>query len=435
MTTGPLIIDSLAAVILGLTPVERWDAASKPFDMSFVTKPWFTITMAVAMLILVALLLIVSFKRTSPKSQVTSELFDEYADKSGLSERERQILQAVAGYAGLKESEAIFTSSSAFDRGSARMVEESQAWRGSEGSRLLNIELSYLREKLGLKKKRPSSIGSMSDPKRLSSRQIPIGRKVHITRRINRASDDIEATVVENNDIELTLELAMPAKITFGETWRVHYYFGASVWEFDTSVVSYDGDALVLNHSDNIRFINRRRFLRVPVRKPAFIAHFPFARSVVGNGDGSKGAAGVERNATQISGDAWGQPDFVRAVITELAGPGLRVEAPLQVDVGDRVLVAFSLDGEEDAGTGSQATGKKPTSKVVQDIGEVRHVTAIENGFSVAVELVGLSDADVDELVRATNAASLRAGIVAQGTAATTKADERTPEPSTVHGV
>jgi hypothetical protein len=54
----------------------------------------------------------------------------------------------------------------------------------------------------------------------------------------------------------------------------------------------------------------------------------------------------------------------------------------------------------------------------VQDIGEVRHIKAIEGGFSVAVELVGLSDQDVDELVRATNAASLKAGAAASDTPA-----------------
>ncbi|MHC4260708.1 MAG: hypothetical protein ACYSTF_09925, partial [Planctomycetota bacterium] len=304
MMTVPVIAHSLTTTILGLTPLERLDAARKPFDMSFVTERWFAITMMVALLTLIALFLIVSYKRApSGRKAASPELFDEYADKSGLSERERQILQAIAGsglsererqilqaiagYAELKENEAIFTTPSAFDRGAAKMGEESQAWRGPEGSRLLKIELSYLREKLGLQKQRQSSIGSMSKPKKLSSRQIPAGRTVRITRRTNRASDDIEATVVGNNDIELTLKMVVPVRITFGETWRVHYYFGASVWEFDTSVVSYDGDILVLNHSDNVRFINRRRFLRVPVNRPAFIAPFPFAETVACSGSKS----------------------------------------------------------------------------------------------------------------------------------------------------
>ena len=434
MMTVP-VIAHLTTTVLGLTPLERLDAVRKPFDMSFVTERWFAITMMVALLALIALFLLVSYKRAPSQRKASRELFDEYADKSGLSERERQILQAIAGYAELKESEAIFTTPSAFDRGAAKMVEESQAWRGSEGSRLLKIELSYLREKLGLKKQHQSSIGSSSKPKRLSSRQIPVGRTVRITRRTNRASDDIEATVVRNDDIELTLKMVVPVRITFGETWRVHYYFGASVWEFDTSVVSYDGNILVLNHSDNVRFINRRRFLRVPVNMPAFVAPFPFAMTTA-RFDSRSEEQEPQPSSSDVSGGIWGPPEFVSAVVTELAGPGLRVETALEVNVGNRVLMVFRLDAEGDSGSHRQETGGASNLRVVQDIGEVRHVKGIEKGFSVAVELVGLSDQDVDELVRATNAASLKAGAAASDTlAAAVNADEPAPEPSVVQRV
>ena len=100
------------------------------------------------------------------------------------------------------------------------------------------------------------------------------------------------------------------------------------------------------------------------------------------------------------SGCPWGPPEFVPAVVTELAGPGLRMEVPLEVEVevGDRVLVVFRL-GEETA-----------ASKMVEDIGEVRHAKAIQNGLSIAVELIGLNDSDVNELICDTNAASLRTG-------------------------
>ncbi len=52
--------------------------------------------------------------------------------------------------------------------------------------------------------------------------------------------------------------------------------------------------------------------------------------------------------------------------------------------------------------------------RIIEDIGEVRHVRAIENGQSIAVELTGLSDSDVNELIRATNAASVRESIEAK---------------------
>ena len=427
--------EPLNTVVLGLTPVGRWEAA-KSFSGDFMTERWFTITMVVVIIVLTVLLFIVSYNRKLPEQKAANQLFDEYANKSGLSERERQIVQAMAGYAGLKESEAIFTMGNAFDRGAAKMVEESFAWRGSEGSRLLQIELSYLREKLGLQKQHPSSIGSTTKPKKLSSRQIPVGRKVYITRRTTRFSDEIEAMVVENDDIELTLKLTIPVKITFGEAWRVHYYFGASVWEFDTSMVSYDGDILVLNHSDNVRFINRRRFLRVPVNKPAFIARFPFARTLAESSDSNKADPKVKQNSANASNSAWGLPEFTPAVITELAGPGLRIEVPLEVKVGNRVLVVFKLDdGKDRDSVPVRRDGKVPASKIVQDIGEVRHIKAIQNGFSIAVELTGLSDLDVDELVRATNAASLRGSTAVQDMQDSVNTEEHVPEPSAVQGV
>jgi len=434
MTTLPVIKDNLVTTVLALSPLQRWDAASKQFNTSFMTERWFIITMVVAIIILCVLVFIVG-KRKPAERKATTQLFNEYADKSGLSERERQIVQAIAGYAGLKEEEAIFTMGSAFDRGAAKMVEESYAWRGHEGSALLKVELSYLREKLGLQKQHLSPIGSTTKPKKLSSRQIPVGRKVHITRRTTSVSDQLEAMVVENNDFELTLRLMVPVKITFGEVWRVHYYFGASVWEFDTSMVSYDGDILILNHCDEVRFINRRRFLRVPVDRPAFISRFPFATSLM-EGDGSgETSPDMEQDSASVSDDAWGPPEFVPAVVTELAGPGLRMEVPLEVKAGERVLVVFKLGDETDQESGLQETGKISTSKVVQDIGEVRHTKAIENGFSVAVELVGLSDRDVDELVRATNVASLKAGAATQDMPASVNAKERAAEPSAVQGV
>jgi hypothetical protein len=266
-------------------------------------------------------------------------LFVEYAEKRGLSERECQVLLGIASQAGLRRNEAIFTMGSAFDRGAAKMVEESfVGQRTAEESKQLKTELSFLREKLGFQKQAPTSVGSPTRSKKLSSRQIPVGKKLRITRRKihDRDSGDIETAVIKNNSMELTVKLAVPVRSGSGELWRARYYFGASVWEFDTSVVSCDGDILVLNHSDNVRFINRRRFLRVSVNKPALIASFPFARMVAGDSDNSKIA----------SGSTWGPPEFIPAVVTELAGPGLRIEAPLEIKVGERVLVVFSLDEE-----------------------------------------------------------------------------------------
>jgi len=110
------------------------------------------------------------------------------------------------------------------------------------------------------------------------------------------------------------------------------------------------------------------------------------------------------------SGEVLIPPRFVSGVVTEMAGPGLRIESALEIKAGERILVVFCLDeeGGEELGH-TEAAGEVTKPMIAQDIGQVRHVKAIEGGFSIAVELKGLGDSGVDALIRATNAASLRA--------------------------
>ena len=217
----------------------------------------------------------------------------------------------------------------------------------------------------------------------------------------------------------MAVKLPKPIKIVFGDVWYARYYFGASVWEFDTSVISCKGDILVLNQSDDLRFVNRRRFLRVPVYRPAFVAHFPFIKMSDAGGHKSMKSFRMYRSSTGASDKVWGEPEFVPAVVTELAGPGLCIEAPLELKVDDRVLVVFKLDEENIAEPVPEREGDKTKDapdlqsrikgeKIAEDIGVVRHIKALQEGFSIAIELTGLSDSDVSELIRATNAASLK---------------------------
>ena len=424
MTTAPLITAGLNAIVLALTPIERWGAARR-FNTGFTTERWFILTALAALIILAVLLVFVSISRTVRRRRVIENMFFESADKAGLSERERQVMLDIAAKAGLKQSSAIFTMSNAFERGIAKMIEKGFGGKqmGTARKEDLRTELTFLREKLGFRKPASISAGSTRKTRKLSSRQIPVGKKMYITRRKSRQSDSIECTVIKNDEMELVARLSISLESEHGEAWLARYYFGASVWEFDTSVINSYDDILVLSHSNNIRFINRRRFLRVPVSKPAFIAHFPFTRTSAEGGFEGKNIS-------------WGPPEFVSAVITEFAGPGLRIEAGLDVEVGDRVLVVFSLDEEQNQDSDTeQPNGKMPVSKVVEDMGEVRHTRPVGNGLSIAVELTGLSDSDVNELIRATNAASLRAGVEREKEGDSVKEDEGVVQPSEMQGV
>lgn len=390
MMTASIITTCFKNIVLALTPEQRWGAAAGKLGSSSATEQRFIIIGIVVLAALAVLFVIISFKRNRQQRITAGITFAEQARKKGLSEREQQLLIDMARKAGLKREDSIFTIAEAFDRGSTKMVDEKIADRLSQEERKrLKFELSFLREKLGLKKQQSLSTTSAAKQGGLSSTQIPIGKKVHITRRKVRGDvDDIESTVVENTDTELAIKLTRHVKITFGEFWRVRYYFGSSVWEFDSSVVSYDGSILVLNHSNDVRFINRRRFLRVPVRRSAFIAHFPFVSS--------------------IDAQIFGPPKFIPAVVTELAGPGLRIESKLEVETGQRILVVFDIDRDQSHQSNpDEQFYEAATSKIVGDIAKVRHTKVIKDGLSIAVELTGLSDFDIDELIRATNAASV----------------------------
>lgn len=429
MATVPIIATILNVSVLALTPVERWKAARGwRGGGSFTSESWFIIAVVAVIVILTALLVAVSVRRMRRRRSNSNRLFDEYSQKCGLSGHEAQILMYIARKAGLEigQSEAIFTMADAFDSGASIMIEEWLANEKEKGrSEQLKTELVHLREKLGFQKK-PASVGAAAKARKLSSRQIPVGKKLYITRRKTRTLSAIEATVIKNDDFEITVKLTEHLESSPGELWRARYYFGASVWEFDTAAISCDGDILALNQNDNVRFINRRRFLRVPVNRRAFVAPFPFSREIVTNGNDTKDDSGSKPNLDAVSDSRWELPEFVPAVITELAGPGLRIDVPLNVKVGDRVLVAFELTAgkQRDSALAGSSPSGKAGSKIVEDIGLVRHAKAKENGFSIAVELTGLGDSDVNELIHATNAASLETNGSGQKTQASA-GDER----------
>ena len=433
-------------VILALTPTERWKAAGGRFGTGM-TEHWLILTGVAVIIVLTALLLIISLRRIAQGRKVSGQLFIDYAQKRGLSERERQILLKIVHKAGLKRSQAIFSMAGAFDHGTGKMIKESLEQQGAEESKWLRTELSFLREKLGFQKKSSVSIGSPMKLKRPSSRQIPAGKKLYITRRKSPDLVDIESTIIKNDNMELTVKLTIAVESKLGELWRAHYNFGASVWEFDSSVVRCNGDILVLNHSDDVRFISRRRFLRVRVNMPAFIARFPFSRTLSPNSNNrKKKGPSAKQSLLNASDNTWGPPEFSPATVTELGGPGLRIETPLKLKAGDRVLVIVNLSEEKNQDLiPHQKTNSPPRIqlqdrrttplKIIEDIGEVRHIGAVQDGFSIAVELTGLSDSDVSALIRATNAASIRSNCNRQNTPDSVETEEKVSEPTIVREV
>lgn len=410
----PILHTLTCTSLLALNPLERWQAARR-FESASGDRRWFIVLAAGALIILVLLLLLVSVRRMAQGRNRADRLFLSHARKRGLSGREHRILQEVAKKAGLRRPSAVFTMSDAFELGAAKMIEQDRAQRPAEENEEFRSELSFLREKLGFTRRPAATAGSSAKSKTASSRQIPVGRKVGMTRRKNRGGSEIESAVIENDGVGLTVKTETPIKVTLGEYWRVRYHFGTSIWEFDTTVISCEGQILVLNHSDHVRFINRRRFLRAGVNVPGLVACFPFTGSC---------------------DNSLGPPEFLPVVVTELAGPGLRLDAPLELKTGDRLLVVLQLNEYQGAqAMGARAGNGQGGTKIIQDIGEVRRSETAENGFSIAVELTGLGDADLNELIRVTNLASLQAKAKRENIADAAQAERSAVELASAPGV
>lgn len=376
--------------LLAMSPQEKWSGMRQFGPSAWGGNQWYVILFSIIVIVLVALLFKFSYNRLQEEKVRAEERFLQNVRQCHLSIREYHILREVYAKSGLRHHDAIFKDIKAFERGAALVLADHAAEQGQETR--VQAELEFLREKLGFTgleisepelPRRPETQSQGVDRHEATTRDIPLDQALTITRRLGRTSNELRATVVDNTETSLTVTLETPIKVTFGELWRAHYHFGASVWEFDTTVVSFDGHRLVLKHSDEVRVINRRRFARVPAHNVAFISKFPFTKEI--DTDFLKG---------------WKPVEFVPAVVTELAGPGLRVEASIDVSINERILVVFRL---EQTPTEIHDADDTSGSRIIEDIGIVRRVEPQGDTRSIGIELIGLSDADIDELVKVTN--------------------------------
>ena len=317
------------------------------------------------------------------------DAFFATCSRLGLTGQERDLLTTLVHVAGLRRPGIIFADAGAFEPAVTALTQTSRVRAMSdEGQRYVGAMLASLREKMGF---RPASRGAQ----RLSSRQIPEGRKVCVSYR--GLAEGFDAVVSENCLKELVVEPEMPVDVQPGESCRVRYGDEGRAWEFDVPAVSVSRGKVALRHSEQGRSMNRRRFPRVPSRHEGYLAAFPF----------TPGAA------------APSTPLFSPATLVEIAGPGLRFRTPLEFQPGDRALVVLRLS----------------EGHVVQAMGKVcRTLTGGDGVRSVAIELQTLTGPEEVELAHETyvaaraggegDAATKQAHLLAQGsTAGETRAD------------
>lgn len=281
-------------------------------------------------------------------------------DDAGLRTEETKLLRHIAKLSGVKDSDTIFTSCDAFDRGIDQLMHSAKVTAMSEAiCANLNNMLESLREKLGFKQPFDDDSKAVS-----SSRQIAQGSRISITQ--PDGTGPVDAIVVSTGSSEFVVEANEPLAGRFGQVWVVRCPLGSTALEFDATVIRSEAGRTSLRHSQDIRIINRRGFPRVATNRQGQVALFPFI---------------VETPDIHT-------PHFVPAAVTEISGPGLLIEMPMRAHIGERAIVVVKLDQR----------------RQVQGVGRIRRVFTDKNGSAMAaIELVGLNSDELAELICETN--------------------------------
>jgi hypothetical protein len=398
-------------ILLALTPMERW-SATRQLHTEAGSLSWFLLGTGALLLVLVFVFVIVSIKQRAGREVLPSPEPPERAEPprraetatppapaakpapAGLTTRENQILLGIAMCGGDQDSQDIFTSAEAFDQGARNLLADCVETRTPEEREKLSHDIATLRQKLGF-----SSAQAEQSPSTYcsSSRDIPVGARLELTS--ERQTTAIEGRVVRNDILALGLELSERVDSRAGDKWHVCSHFGTSVWEFDTTAVSCRGGRLVLNHCDSVQYANRRGFPRVAMNSPALIALLPFRREDPAlPKEVPLGATGPR--AERLSA---GLPTFAEARVTELAGPGLRIETSLPLEPDDMILLVFAL---AESGPGDLHRPRRTFAVA----GRVKHCQTVPHGISSGIQLSGLNDAEIEELVLATREIASRTG-------------------------
>lgn len=303
------VVAGLSRYIAALTTMERFEALTRLNSLPGSEKS-FAILGVAAVAAMTLLLVFVTVVKRKYEAIGWWKAFGDLSQKMGLSGEEQKLMVNMAQAARIKKTYVLLTDSKLFDKSALKMIETAVSEQKNESEmKSLKLELTFLREKLGFRKR-------------------------------------------------LTL-LAVSRKP-------------------------------IANKPDEIKPVNRRRFVRTAVRKQIFAASFDSSQDVEG-------------------GEQQFLPDFRPVVLTEIGGPGLKFESDMQAKKGDRMLVILGLERNgrricDYLGT-EFAYSKK---RLIRDIAVVRNVSEKCERQSIAVELVGLNDNEIDGLVKATNAELIR---------------------------
>jgi hypothetical protein len=352
--------------VLALTPSERFRAVQNG------PSPWngwqwgLLVFGGAAIIATVAAISHVRKKRR--QLQADWDAFYREANARGLDEQEVDLLKVIARRSGVMHPDAIFGMEAAFYHGSQEFRHSDSYERMSTNERTsVDRHLAALRSKLAATDDQHARGEAATN----DSRSIRPGTRLSLLHR--SAREGCSATVTQSDSRHLGVKPDMPMRLAPGEECRVRYFDGRTVWEFDTSIgaVGLDEGELLLNHSDQLRFIDRRRFHRVPVQRRALLAQYNFNRET----------------------EALRSPDFEESLVVEMAGPGLKIRTPMDLRKGDHVLVLVQYRKDRSF---------QGSARVVRVDGANRMIK------SVALEMQGLTPKQIAQMTTVTNAAAIQ---------------------------
>jgi hypothetical protein len=364
----------------GLSPYERFeamrnmDATPQSGLYALLTNKWFIILGFSVIFFLLLVLASIRLQKREKDRLKQIRMFEEKANLFGLTPEERELLQTIAQLAHQKQMVNIYFRPGDFDAGMSRYLRKMLAAQTDEEIKKQQISmLESIKYKIGFVRKNVSYKGRFRRSQYLTSRQIPVNTEVTLCPNTHLEGREYKVTVVSNEITGIEFQTSQPLPFQAGDACTIQYMIGAVLWGFDVVVLGSDGTKLKVCHVDHARYINRRRFVRVPLHQPIWVAPF---------------AVFTEQSKPSL-------PSFSKAEIAEFSGPTLRLRGILGVQRKDRVLVIFEIE----------------PGRVVQDIAEVQRIGQTGTGPFYVVELTGLDDHSEDELIRITNQSAIEQGM------------------------
>jgi len=351
-----------------LDAVDKYMAARDWSGAPATGSAWLTPLLLLIAIILFAALIALLLYRRAAETKAFRQVLEARARQVGLTDPELYVLLAIAKAAKVRNATALLSSAEAFDRGANRLLTSRRVTSLSAERRDgISVLIESMRGRLAVGRPAPAVNGAAPETASPLAPSLNEGDRLAVIYRGRSATFDVH--VAATADEELVVEPSTPMACKPGESWLLQYAEGGSLWEFDAPVVRSEEGKITLGRMGRPRFINRRRFPRVPTSKLAHLATFP-----------------MWRQDSQV-----GKHEFVTGELIEIAGTGLKLRAPIEARAGQRILLTLDL----------------APNRVIEGLGKVRRVRPTEDGQAdLVVELLGLNEEEVARLTQETNAAA-----------------------------